>query len=156
MTAASESAANEVDPDNRESVARNIRRYLERNSSRIGPEQAGLGMLYPLLWTRLELLMEEVNHLLQTDEQFAAAARKAARIRAIVARRLAELNALGPKEAATQARALLCGLQDIDPSMTPEAVISREIHEVTALLKKAEETQADIYYRRPIPSCRPT
>ena len=151
--AASVVVAEEVDSIHSESIARNIRRHLgEKDKPSFGLARSGLGTLYPLLWDRLEILRQEAENLLQTEEQFEAAAQKAALIREILAERFAELSVLQPKEAAAQASAMLGRLAEIDPSMKPEAVVAREIKELKRLLEEAREVQFAIDDRRPRPT----
>lgn len=151
--AASEVAAEEVDSLHADSIARNIRRHLKKKvKPSVGSARAGLGTLYPVLWKRLEILRDEAENLLQTEEQFEVAAQRAALIGEIIATRFTELNALRPKEAATQARAMLGRLPEIDPSMKPEAIVAREVKELQQLLEEARDVQFAIDDRRPRPT----
>jgi hypothetical protein len=142
--AASEAIGQEVDPDNQETVARGIRRYLKAHPAKSGIKvaaPAGYGALHPVLASRLELLRNEVEGFMETRTQFKRAADIAGRIRSIIERRLEELRALGKAEGLSQVRQVLAGLEEIDPSIDLLAIVGREVRELEALLDAAKELQ---------------
>ncbi len=147
-TSASLAAAREADPENEESIARNIRRYLSRAKGSTppgkAPVRAGLGGLLAVLSSRLDLLEKESETLLETGEQFDLAWRRVVQIRSILEARLTELASLTASESREQASALLAGLDGIDAAMDPEAVVEGEVRRLEQLIKRTWDVATKI------------
>lgn len=143
--AASVAISQEVEPDldKQETVARGIRRqFLKAHPAKSITKiaaPAGYGALHAVLASRLELLRKEVEGFLETRTQFKRAAEVAGIIRSIVEKRLEEVKALGRTEGLAQVRHVLAGLDDVDPSTSPFALVQREMRELEALLDTARE-----------------
>lgn len=143
--AASIAISREVEPDldKQESVARGIRRQFlkihpAKSIAKVAAP-AGYGALHPVLASRLDLLRKEVEGFMETRAQFQRAAEIAGRIRLIVEKRLDEIRALGRTEGLAQVRHVLAGLDEIDHSTSPFALVQREIRELEALLSTAKD-----------------
>jgi hypothetical protein len=137
--AASEAVADEVAPDNAESVARTIRRRFLKGKPGVNAKslaqvsaRIGLGVLYQTLDDYLELLEEQALKLCHTVEQYAGVTQKVEAVSKLLLQRSAELENVTAEDALEQARYLLAGLED--PILTPTDVVQREAQVLRLLL----------------------
>jgi hypothetical protein len=146
--AASEAVADEVAPDNADSVARTIRRHLLKhkpgavNSPAGASVRVGLGVIYQILDDYLESLEQQALKLCHTAEQFDGVIRKVEAVNKLLMQRSAELAGVAAEDALGQARYLLAGLED--PILTPAVIVQREAQVVRQLLKSVSDLLSSI------------